>query len=791
MAIQWNTTCKLLHIPKYTIDCGAEVSFIGRTAAEQQAWFENFEIQTLEFTEMSYIRITGGNLRVKGNCDQITSLAPNWVMFQNADFGNRWFYANIVSIDYVNPELTDITYSVNSFQTYGRDLLTDASEVKSYVARRTWNKDYDDMQELLQLPLEDLDIGRDYITCDINYDFNDTDGNFETEQFYYMLMTKPLLKTGNTHNILTGSKNFTYYSDNELKSITASNGINSVLYGYVMNYKCLNACIEKGLFAEDCSIVNSLMLLLMLPFGRSLFPANLTNRYTSITTPTSPDFGTTLPAGSECYDQGNFGNLQDQVNINEWCSQMLDYHNRQIDSAVSEYTPYLDYTMGYYLLKYPYSLLEVYDFYNQPNNLPIDGLSKIDQYKYIAESADEYNSGKTKLPIYKYASIGQNPMLVYNVANYMNNGIGNINSQNGLGNISNVTSSAMETLQSTITLPIISDYLASFLQANQNQINATRANLRATLQTELNNAGATLQAQGTSIALSRRAAELSARTQADNARRLTNAQRRADLANLREANTTEQLAYNLQAIRGIGTAAGGLVGGVVTANPLVAVGGAALGVYNAGAAMLQGKQAENANLTQQQGVRALANANNAATAATYQAAMQIASMEAQASMAQAQAAYGNAVRSVSTEYQNQIRALNARIQDASNVPPSVQSMGNNASIFNAMFNRDMIKFTTKTLPPTVIDRVVNYWTMYGFLTNKMEKVGNLISRVGDGNIHAMYIMTVNFTVQSTANTPIPNDHVLNIKALFDGGFHIWEASTNNETFLNFDLIKTS
>lgn len=788
MAIQWNTTCKLLHIPKYTINCGAEVSFIGKTEQQQKEWFESFAVANLEYTEMSYIRITGGNIRVKGNCDEITAKSPNWLMFQNADFGNKWFYANIVSINYVNAELTDISYTVNSFQTYCLNLEVGSNELKSFVARRTWNKGYDDMKKIAQLPLEDLDVGKDYITCDINYDFNDTDGNYQTEQFYYLLLTKPLLSSGNTHNINTGEKSFSYISNNTEKTFTASNGINSVLYGYIMNYACLNACLNKGLFSEDCSIVNALMFLVQLPFGRSLFPSSLVNDYKKISTETNPSFGESLPETSECYDQGAFGNLQDEVDISYWCSQMLDYHNKQI-SDTTAYTPYVDTTIGYYLLKYPYSLLEVYDFFNQPNNIAIDSLNKIDPYAYIAESQSEHNDNKTKLPLYKYASIGQNPMMVYNIANYMNNGISNINTKNTMGNITNVTSSAMETVQASVTLPIISDYLASFLQANQNQINATRTNLRATLQTEMNNAGASLQASGTSIALSRRASELSARTQADNARLLTNAQMRADLANLRAQNEFQQQSYNLEALQGLGQFATGAVGGAMLGGLGGAVAGGAMGAFNMLSAYKGAEMAEKANKVQQQGVRAVAQANNIATANTYQAAMQIAMMESQAAMAQAQAAYGNAVRSASTEYHNQIRMLNSRIEDASNVPPSVQSMGNNASLFNTMFNRDMIKFTAKTLPPTVIERLINYWSMYGFLTNQLEKVGDIITRVGNGTIHGIYIMTVNFNVQAQANKPIPNDHILNIKALFDGGVHLWEPTTNNEGFLNFDLIR--
>lgn len=42
----------------------------------------------------------------------------NYVMYQNADYGSKWFYAFIESIEYVNPESTRLTLSTDIFQTW-------------------------------------------------------------------------------------------------------------------------------------------------------------------------------------------------------------------------------------------------------------------------------------------------------------------------------------------------------------------------------------------------------------------------------------------------------------------------------------------------------------------------------------------------------------------------------------------------------------------------------------------------------------------------------------------------
>ena len=70
------------------------------------------------FTEdaLSYVRYADGVIRVKGNIRVFYKC--NYMMFKNTSFENKWFYAFIKKIDYVNNSTVEITYDIDVFQTW-------------------------------------------------------------------------------------------------------------------------------------------------------------------------------------------------------------------------------------------------------------------------------------------------------------------------------------------------------------------------------------------------------------------------------------------------------------------------------------------------------------------------------------------------------------------------------------------------------------------------------------------------------------------------------------------------
>lgn len=759
--MSWETRVIFCRIPNYALGNGSELWF--NTREECDSYFMEKKIATLEYDKTSYVRLEGGQFRVKKNCDELTNLAPNFVIFKNTNFNNRWIIANIMSLSYISPNVTEVGYATNAWLTWF-DLLD--LNMQSYIVRRTFSKNDDD-KRISQLPFEDLDIGETYLVSDTVFDYNGSGENFNDNQFYYLLMTKPLTKTGSTHSILTGEQTSKLVENDVEKTITTTNGINSILYGYVMNYTCFNACVERGLFSTDCDFVNALQLVLELPFGRDIFPTELVNIYQEISTSSSPDFGATLPATSECYNQEKFGKMYGEVNLTDWGSHLNDYINKCLkDDFTLEYdNSFNESAISKYLRRYPYSLVEIYDFYNQPLTIAPENVNRINPYKMFRDR---------ELNVYKFGSIGQNPMLVYGLKGYGNMGTNDkynqaIESGDSIYNKMNMN---LNTIQSTINLPIISNYLSSFLQSNQNQINAQRVNLRDSLQTQINNAGSTMQATALSIAMQQRNAVSAANVQAKND--IANNQ---TVYNVMKNNANTELDNTMLSVTA--TAMGGMAGAIgtgISGNFMGALGAAAgtgmrYGVGSTQAANSYMNAIKNASMTQA--------SNNAIANNVKAASLQAARNTANAQAAAANANYANTLRSSNTAYTNAMRSLNSRLQDAKNIPDSVQSMGNNASIFNLMTNRDFIKYSTKTLVPEVMERLIDYFVRLGFLTNRNEKLSDIFKRF-DSEV-GFYIQTLNANIGGN----IPTDMLSSIIGMFDSGVHFWRA----DNYLDYESMR--
>lgn len=68
------------------------------------------------FTEQTYTRVNKGSIRVERKAEDLYDC--NYLMFQNASFGNKWFYAFITSVEYVNNVTSEITFQIDVMQTW-------------------------------------------------------------------------------------------------------------------------------------------------------------------------------------------------------------------------------------------------------------------------------------------------------------------------------------------------------------------------------------------------------------------------------------------------------------------------------------------------------------------------------------------------------------------------------------------------------------------------------------------------------------------------------------------------
>lgn len=83
-------------------------------ASSQFQWFERKAKYKLE--KQSYQRVQKGVIRVGVRAESLYDC--NYVMFQNSAFGTKWFYAFIKGIEYVNNNVSEITFELDVIQSW-------------------------------------------------------------------------------------------------------------------------------------------------------------------------------------------------------------------------------------------------------------------------------------------------------------------------------------------------------------------------------------------------------------------------------------------------------------------------------------------------------------------------------------------------------------------------------------------------------------------------------------------------------------------------------------------------
>lgn len=75
------------------------------------------------YNDTTYIRVTGNRIKVEKNAADLYDC--NYIMFQNAAFGGKWFYAYITSVEYIANEVSEIRFELDVMQTWFFDCSPD------------------------------------------------------------------------------------------------------------------------------------------------------------------------------------------------------------------------------------------------------------------------------------------------------------------------------------------------------------------------------------------------------------------------------------------------------------------------------------------------------------------------------------------------------------------------------------------------------------------------------------------------------------------------------------------
>ena len=112
MYIQPNSTIRILHGIRWNPDYKDTVYWSDDSAKE--TYFISKTKYTL--TEQSYQRAGSGVVRVQIPIDNLYDC--NYLMFRNTSYENKWFYAFILGLTYVNNITTEITYAIDDMTTW-------------------------------------------------------------------------------------------------------------------------------------------------------------------------------------------------------------------------------------------------------------------------------------------------------------------------------------------------------------------------------------------------------------------------------------------------------------------------------------------------------------------------------------------------------------------------------------------------------------------------------------------------------------------------------------------------
>ena len=123
-----NSTIKILKNVPLDITHKHTIYFGSKSA---QATYFNSKVQ-YTLNNYTYQRVQKNVCRVGIKADSLYEC--NYMMFQNTNYGNKWFYAFITSVEFVNNDVSEVTFEIDVMQTW---LVNDDYQLgKQFIERQ-------------------------------------------------------------------------------------------------------------------------------------------------------------------------------------------------------------------------------------------------------------------------------------------------------------------------------------------------------------------------------------------------------------------------------------------------------------------------------------------------------------------------------------------------------------------------------------------------------------------------------------------------------------------------------
>lgn len=85
--------------------------------ADAQAQYNYFNSKAfITYTDFTYQRVEKNKIRIPLGAESCYDI--NYMMFQNTNFGSKWFYAFVTGAEYINNECTELTYEIDVIQSW-------------------------------------------------------------------------------------------------------------------------------------------------------------------------------------------------------------------------------------------------------------------------------------------------------------------------------------------------------------------------------------------------------------------------------------------------------------------------------------------------------------------------------------------------------------------------------------------------------------------------------------------------------------------------------------------------
>lgn len=396
---------------------------------KNQRWFDNITDQNNYFnsktvvhamTQANFQRIDGYHyIKVDERIDNL--LHTNYLMFQNASYGSKWFYAFVTNVEYKNPNCTYVYFELDVFQTW----LFDMNFKPSYVLREhcpLWNSDN---TPIINTVPEGLNYGTEYdvVSVDKWKPFKDI--------FFLVIVSKTLL-----HGTQVGTYSTAYNAVvNPLcyyvQPIHLDGSIPNCTTDGTNDYTPTLADAQSLLFQVFTNVktVNDIVSIYLTDF---IGATGIT--YTDATS--TINFQTTNYTPAEIGTAGTF-----------YVSDITNYYY-QYSNIGNVYDNFETVTESK-LFMHPYCLIELTDF--KGNHVT---------YK------PEYIYGNN-LTIYAHGSIGSTNKTSYRLENYLTDNLTSTDADAVSLNHALINNSPND-------IPVLVDYLSAFIQGHKNSLQNER-----------------------------------------------------------------------------------------------------------------------------------------------------------------------------------------------------------------------------------------------------------------------------------------------------------------------------